>query len=219
MYSLCLYHITFEILCLFTYFEKNLFIHRSFAKLASSRGTGLEGAVPADTLILFAIGGASYSEQIDPWDWLTTREKAEAMAEEVAEWRLLYNIDGIDLDIEAGAGDYIEAGVNMVYFIDKLRELDPDIIIGQPAYGYPQIKAETIVINNSWNTDGSSNDRVDSVGLMVYEGTDSLNYVENYAHGTEQGAGFPIHVNVPYNSIIVGSKVRPKTITLFVVKG
>ena len=27
------------------------------------------------------------------------------MAEEVATWRELYNIDGIDLDIEAGAGD------------------------------------------------------------------------------------------------------------------
>ena len=27
------------------------------------------------------------------------------MAEEVATWRDIYNIDGIDLDIEAGAGD------------------------------------------------------------------------------------------------------------------
>ena len=27
------------------------------------------------------------------------------MAEEVAAWRELYNVDGIDLDIEAGAGD------------------------------------------------------------------------------------------------------------------
>ncbi len=129
------------------------------------------------------------------------------MAEEVAEWRLLYNIDGIDLDIETGAGDHVEAGENMVYFIQKLRELDPDIIIGQPTFGYPQVEAEINVINESWNADGSSNNLADSVGLMVYDGTSSLDYVEDYAHGTEQWEGFPIVVNVPYNAIMLGAKV------------
>ena len=33
------------------------------------------------------------------------REAAESMAVIVAKWRLEHNIDGIDLDIEAGAGD------------------------------------------------------------------------------------------------------------------
>ena len=65
----------------------------------------MEGAVPSDTYISFAIGGAAYSKNPNPWAWLTSQEAAEAMAVEVATWRDLYNVDGIDLDIEAGAGD------------------------------------------------------------------------------------------------------------------
>ena len=49
--------------------------------------------------------GYAYSLAPNPWAWLTSQEAAEAMAEEVATWRELYNVDGIDLDIEAGAGD------------------------------------------------------------------------------------------------------------------
>ena len=61
--------------------------------------------MPADTRIIFAIGGYSYSLAPNPWMWLTSRQLAEDMAVQVAQWRDLYNIDGIDLDIEAGAGD------------------------------------------------------------------------------------------------------------------
>ena len=45
------------------------------------------------------------------------RPAAEAMAVEVAKWRDLYGIDGIDLDIEEGAGSKKAAGPNMLYFI------------------------------------------------------------------------------------------------------
>ena len=72
---------------------------------AATRSTDAEGAVPSDTKILFAIGGYAYSLAPNPWAWLTSQEAAEAMAVEVATWRDLYNVDGIDLDIEAGAGD------------------------------------------------------------------------------------------------------------------
>ena len=65
----------------------------------------MEGAVPSDTRILFSIGGAPYSKKPNPWAWLRSQEAAEAMAEEVAKWRGLYNVDGIDLDINTGAGD------------------------------------------------------------------------------------------------------------------
>ncbi len=41
---------------------------------------------------------------------------------------------------------------------------------------------------------------------MVYEGTQSLNYVDNYAHGTDQWEGFPITVNVADQDIMVGCK-------------
>ena len=54
--------------------------------------------------------------------------------------------------------------------------------------------AEIDVINESWNADSSSNNVADSVGLMVYEGTQALQYVKNYAHGADQWEGFPIKV-------------------------
>ena len=61
-------------------------VPKAFEKLAATRGTDVEGAVPKDTLILFAIGGYSYSQHPNPWQWLTSREAAEAMAVEVATW-------------------------------------------------------------------------------------------------------------------------------------
>ena len=57
----------------------------------------------------------------------------------MATWRGLYNVDGIDLDIEAGAGDRAEAGPNMVHFIRRLKSLQPGMIVSQPTYGYPQV--------------------------------------------------------------------------------
>ena len=35
----------------------------------------------------------------------------------MAEWRQQYGVDGIDLDIEEGAGSRAEAGPNLVHFI------------------------------------------------------------------------------------------------------
>ena len=178
----------------------------SFKNLASTRGSDLVGSVPADTKIVFAIGGYTYSMDPNPWEWLTTKDKAESMAEVVASWKDLYNCDGIDLDIEEGAGNQEEAGRNMVHFIRKLRELQPNIIIGQPTYGYPQIPAEVEVINESYNIDRSSNNLADSVGIMAYEGTESLLYVRNFAEASSQGQGFPITCNTPYNVMLVGCK-------------
>ena len=42
-------------------------------------------------------------------------------------------------DLEEGAGNQPNAGQNMVYFIMKLRQLVPNIIISQPTYGYPLV--------------------------------------------------------------------------------
>ena len=42
------------------------------------------------------------------------------------------------------------------------------MIIGQPTYGFPQVKAEIAVINASWK-DKKSTGVADSVGLMVYQ--------------------------------------------------
>merc|ERR1711936_1195950 len=59
-----------------------LFIHPdtmaippSYQKLAAIRGTDLPGAVPRDTVIMFAIGGYAYSLKPNPWHWLTSKEQ------------------------------------------------------------------------------------------------------------------------------------------------
>merc|ERR1712226_1659572 len=185
----------------------------SFANLAKTRGTGVEGAIPADTVILFAIGGYAYSSKIKPWHWLESQEAAEAMAERVAKWPEEYGIDGIDLDLEDGAGDTPKAGPNMIHFVRKLRTLQPKMIIGQPTYGFPQVKAEIAVINASWKN-GQSTNLADSVGLMVYQGTQALNYVKNYATASSQWSGFPIQTDVPKNCILLGAKGAASASTL-----
>ena len=181
-------------------------VPKSFQKLAATKGSLAPGSVPSNTKIIFAIGGYEYSLRPNPWDWLTSQRKAEEMAEIVAEWPNLYGCDGIDLDIEAGAGDRSDAGPNMVYFLQRLRQLQPNMIVGQPTYGYPQVHAENYVINQGFNEDATSNNLIDSVGLMVYEGTQSLNYVKNYAEATNQWEGFPITSNTPYHAILLGCK-------------
>jgi len=186
----------------------------AFQKLAATRGTGAEGAVPADTLILFAIGGYAYSLEPNPWDWLTSQAKAEAMAKRVSSWKDQYGIDGVDLDIEEGAGSREEAGPNLVHFIRKLKSLQPDWIVSQPTYGYPQIAAEIDVINESWNIGGSSNGLADSIGLMVYEQTQALQYVKNYAGGSSMWQGFPIKVDVPSDRILLGCKGASSSATI-----
>ena len=79
------------------------------------------------------------------------------------------------------------------------------MIIGQPTYGFPQVKAEIAVINASWK-DKKSTGVADSVGLMVYQGTYALNYVKNYADASKQWSGFPIKTDVPKDCILLGAK-------------
>merc|ERR1712087_423066 len=51
---------------------------------------------------------------------------------------------------------------------------------------------------------GGSNDLIDSVGLMVYNGLESLQYVKDYGNATSEWQGFPITVDVPYARILPG---------------
>jgi len=186
----------------------------AFQNLAATRGQDVAGAVPKDTVVIFAIGGIAYSTKINPWSWLTSKEKAEEMAAQVAKWPEMYGCDGIDLDIEDGAGNAHGAGANMVHFIRKLRELSPKIIISQPTYGYPSIGAEIEAINSSWDADSNSNNLEDSIGIMVYEGTQSLNYVKNYVNGADQWSGFPIKCRAPSTTILLGAKGQAGSSTL-----
>ena len=47
-------------------------------------------------------------------------------------------------------------------------------------------------------------DVADSVGIMVYEETQSLNYVKNFVNGADQWEGFPIKVNVNPKAVMLG---------------
>jgi len=190
----------------FTFIEPGtMSVPLPFKKLAATRGTGADGAVGADQLIMFAIGGYQYSIVPCPWPWLTSKEAAESMAEKVAKWPELYGCDGIDLDIETGAGDYFGAADNMLIFINKLKELNPSMIVTQPTYGDPQVAAENNVINHSWTKDGQPLGVASSIGIMVYEGTQALQFVDNYAASADIWYS-KIKINVPYNNILVGSK-------------
>merc|ERR1712018_88377 len=183
-------------------------------QVAATRGTDLPGAVPRDTVIMFAIGGYAYSLKPNPWHWLTSKAAAEEMAMEVAGWPEKYGCDGIDLDLEEGAGAKAEAGPNMIHFIKKIREIRkaaglPRMIISQPCYGYPQVQAESDVINAGWNKEGESSGLIDSIRLMVYNGADSLNYVVKYNDGPglgEWGGWFPIKSKTPKNAILLGAQ-------------
>ena len=68
------------------------------------------------------------------------------MAEKVALWPSLYGIDGIDLDLETGAGDTQTAADNMVIFVKRLREVNPTIIISQPVFGFPQVSGDPCIL-------------------------------------------------------------------------
>merc|ERR1712212_1373989 len=95
-------------------------------------------------------------------------------------------------------------GANMLYFAKKLHELNPNLIITQPVYGYPQVDAENDVVNAAFTSSGQANGLLDSVGLMVYSNLKSLQYVKDYGNATSEGNGWPITVDVPYANILPG---------------
>jgi hypothetical protein len=157
---------------------------------------GLHRPVPTQKVIA-SIGGQSYSDSAS-WPWLDSVEAAEAMAVEIIKWKTDYNIDGVDLDSEAN-----QSGPNMYAFAKKLKELDPTFIVTQPVFGSPQVKEENYMVNTCWAEGATS--AVDAIGIMVYQGTGSLQYVDNYVHGSSQWQGFPIHVDVPSKSVMLGA--------------
>ena len=175
--------------------------YTAMAALAKCKGS--PGCPAASTPVIFSIGGYSYS--LKSWPWLESQSAAEAMAAEVASWDTKYGADGIDLDIESGpSGNSQSQANNLVAFAKKLRELNPKLLITQPVFGYPQVTAENTMVNNGWTKNGQSNDLIDSIGIMVYSGLNSLQYVKDYGNATSEWDGFPIQVDVPYPKILAG---------------
>ena len=173
--------------------------------LAASRGKSETGSVPHATKLIASVGGQGYSKS-HVWTFLSSPESARAMAATVATWWDDYGVDGIDLDIEWGpAGNNQTQAEHLVIFIAELGSLNPHFIITQPVYGYPQVVAESRVVNSAFGSPPSvpSNSSIDRVGIMVYDGDASLQYVNNYCHGTNQKVP-QVNVNVPPQAILVG---------------
>jgi len=179
---------------------QNMTVPPAFANLAKCRGQS--GCPTSSQKIIFSIGGEGYSNS--DWPWLASQSAAASMAQNVAQWPSKYGCDGIDIDLESPAGDSSAAASNAVYFVQQLRAANPNIIITVPVYGYPQVPAEISLVNAAFTPSGTSNGLADSIGIMVYQDLNSLNYVKDYANATNQWYGFPITSDVPTQNLIVG---------------
>jgi len=151
---------------------------------------------PNGTKVIASVGGEAYSDSAK-WPWLDSVEAAEAMAAQVVQWREKYGIDGIDLDIEGN-----QPGDTAYAFAKKVKELDPSFIVTQPVFGYPQVKEENYVTNAAFKD--PTNSSVDSIGIMVYQGTGSADCLVNYLNGSSH-AGDSITVDVPPQKILLGA--------------
>jgi len=187
----------------------------AFSNLAKTRGTSADGAVPTGTTILFAIGGQAYSVKPNPWKFLESEDAAIAMAESVAKWDTQYGCDGIDLDIETGAGSQSKAAKYLPVFVAKIKELNPNFIVTQPVFGSPSsVKAANTVLEAGFNrtiADGISPYSYGSiarVGIMVYSGDGAYDYVDNYANGCSHHCTMwwcPLAACVSTNQIFLGA--------------
>ena len=194
----------------------------AFTKLARSRGTDEEGAVPKDTTIMFAIGGEAGSKDPGTWDWLTSKAKAEAMAEHVAQWPSKHGCDGIDIDIEVPAGKHEETGEMLVHFVAKLKSLNKDILITQPVFGTADtVRSVNRLLEVAFNPNAEqefaydsthTKDSVSAVGIMRYAGTNAETYLSVYTQGclpshcgTSTIGGYcPVNACVPRANMLVG---------------
>jgi len=156
--------------------------------------------------IIASVGGEAYSDSAQ-WPWLASDSAAEAMAAEVVQWKTKYGIDGIDLDIEGS-----QPGPTALTFARKIKELDPDFIVTQPVFGSPQVTEENYMTNQNYAKGAKS--AVDKIGIMVYQGTGSLQYVSNYVHGSSKWSGFPIHVDVPSQQVMLGAGGQASAATI-----
>lgn len=68
-------------------------------------------------------------------------------------------------------------------FAVTLKQLRPSFIITQPVFGYPQVYSESLMTVKSWDSSARSLNGADAVGIMVYTGSQSLQYVTNYNGG------------------------------------
>jgi len=196
----------------------------AFANLAKTRGSNEIGAVPSSTTILFAIGGQAYSVKPNPWKFLESEAAAVEMAQHVAKWDTAYGCDGIDLDIETGAGSQIGAVKYLPIFVATIKKLNPKFIVTQPVFGSPSsVASANRVLEAGFNkTIGdkispSSFGSISRVGIMVYYGDGAKNYVDNYANGCTKHCSqwwCPLAACVPTDQIFLGASGGSPTATI-----
>ncbi len=78
---------------------------------------------------MYSVGGSGYSERVDDWyRWFGTAKSARELASYVGN---PYNwpCDGIDIDLEQGAGEDHTISENLIVFVQELRRLRPNFII------------------------------------------------------------------------------------------
>ena len=152
----------------FTFINSDMKVPQSFENARTS------GQFQAGTKIVYSIGGYSYSANVKAWK--NTFSNPKQLASEVAQWKC----DGIDIDIETGAGGDVAFSTNLLIFTKELRRLRNDMIITMAVFGYPQVFSQSLIVVNSWKVDGTFNNLIDSVGIMVYDDTQSLKWVGQY---------------------------------------
>jgi len=179
----------------------------SFSNFAWTRGKSEPGAIPNSTWIIFSIGGKAYSET--NWVWLQSQEDAEAMAEKVAKWPQEYGCDGIDLDIEMGAGEAETAELYLPQFVARLHEVAPTMIVNVAVFGSPtSVPSDNRVLEVAFNPfkNSSAFGAVKKVGIMVYDGTQSAKWADGYINGCKTCTQWwcPVDACVPPTSMVLG---------------
>lgn len=146
----------------FTFINSDMVVPPAFENARTS------GQIATGTKIIYSIGGYSYSMDTAGWKrWFGNSDSAKQLAAQVAHWKC----DGIDLDIEDGAGNDGDVASGIVVFAQELRRLRPTFIITQPVFGYPQVYSESLMTVHSWNAQGASQNLADAVGIMIYQGS------------------------------------------------
>lgn len=196
--------------CFFTFINRDCTVPKSFINIISNR----DNIFTKNTKLIYSFGGQKWSQ--NNWDWLNTQQDAEKMAEQISNDPDYKNIDGIDFDLEPS----VASQPGIIYFIRKLRFLNPNWIITQPVFGSSsefserQGIAKTIAytwplttdIGNQYNSERLNTDSnlYDAISIMVYDGISSLEYIQNYSQPICTQWYCNIACAVPLNNIIVG---------------
>ena len=165
-----------------------------------------------DTIVLYAIGGQAYSDKANiPPTWMTDENEGEQMAANVLNNNNDYGsdyCDGIDLDLETPIMNKKLPG--LLSFIRYIRSKKPQWIVtcavmgsaGNYLYSKDGSEIYNIIAKTfPLSSNCTSENLIDTIGLMQYQGVTSLDYVMDWSGNSVSHKSC---VNVPSNRIIAG---------------